>query len=343
MHTPIRVRTEDDKTYLDSVRPLDWGSGEMCEFASALTRMLDCAGDDVPYHYVLGVTGVAFRLTICAPLWNPGAYGFAGVSPDVHDLFGRAFTAVGHEFHWYPKGDRAADLQRITDSIASGIAVMLGGNVVDASDWLPITGYGEGGDVLLGSSPYGGGDRFKGYDVIPDWHAKANEYIFLGARGERPPAATIYTAALRLAVDLVRTPHVAERYMGLTAYEVLAAALHEEEFVETAERLEDGLWFRYLCLLCFNMMLDDRSSAAPFLRDAAVALPGGRAELLQAAGCYERSCELRKQLETILPSDFSPDAQKRLLDPDVRSDFARTILQIRDSDAQGIAHIEQAL
>ena len=159
----------------------------------------------------------------------------------------------------------------------------------------------------------------------------------------RPPAPTIYTEALRLAVDLVRTPQVADRYTGLKAYEVLASALREQEFPEDAERKEDELGFRYLCILCYNMMLDDHRWAAPFLRDAAEALPECGTELLRAADCYERSCEPRNQLEGIAKSDFSPDAQRRLLAPDVRDDYARTILRIRDGDEQGISHIEQAL
>ena len=155
--------------------------------------------------------------------------------------------------------------------------------------------------------------------------------------------ATIYTEALRLAVALVRTPQVADRYTGLKAYEVLAAALRDQEFPEDAERKEDQPGFRYLCILCYNMMLDDHKSAARFLRDAAEALPECRAELSRAADCYERSCELRDQLEGIVESDFSPDAQRQLLDPDVRDNYARTILQIRDAEEQGSSHTEQAL
>ena len=343
MPTPISLKSEGNRTYLEGVRPLDWGTGENCEFASALTRTLDCVGEDVPYHYVLGVTGVAFRFTMGPELWNPGFYGFEGVSPDVHDLMRRAFRAVGYGYHWYPQGDQAWDLQRITDSIRRGVTVMLKGCVVDASDWVVISGYEEPGDVLLGSSPYGGGDRFQGYDVIPEWHAKTREYIILGDKGERPPAATIYTEALRLAVELVRTPQVADGYTGLRGYDVLAATVREEEFHDDTDRHEGTLWFRYLCLLCYHMMLDDHRSAPPFLRDAAAALPACGGQLSEAAACYERSCEVRDHLDRLLPIDFSRDAQRRLLNPEVREEYARTILRIRDSDARAIAHVAQAL
>lgn len=338
MHTAISVRAEGDRTYLEGVEPLSWGTGEMCEFASALTRMLRCAGEEVPYHYVMGVTGVAFRFTFGAELWNPGFYGFASVAADEHDLIRRAFASVGYGYHLHPRGDQTEDVKRIARSLANGAAVMLEGCVVDASDWVLITG--ADGDALLGVSPYspfGKGERFKDYDVIRDWHPKTVEYIILGERAERPPEADIYSDALRLAEELVRTPHVADRITGLRGYEVLAAALREEEYSE------ETLGWRYLCLLCYNMMLDDHRSAAPFLRDAAEALPRWRTELHRAADCYERSCELRDRLEDLVPSNFSEEAQKRVLDPNVRDEYARVILEIRDIEESGVSCVEQAL
>jgi len=339
----ISVRSDENWTYLEGVEPLDWGKGEMCEFCAALDRTLRCVGADVPYHYLMGVTGVAFRFTIGPGLWNPGFYGFEGVSVDAHDLYRRAFSSVGYEYGWCPRGDEAEDFGRIRGSIDRGVAVMLRGNVIDASDWALITGYDGTARTLLGSSPYGGANRFAGYDVVTGWHEETREYILLGDACERPADETIYTEALRLAVDLVRTSQVRDRSTGLRAYEVLAAALREEAFSEHAEGKEDTLDFRYLCLLCYNMMLDDHASAAPFLRDAAEALPQCRSELLQAADGYARSHELRDGLEGIMRGDFSAEAQGRLLDLEVREHYARQILSIRDSDEEAISHIEHAL
>ena len=343
MISPVTVKTEGTKVYLDGIEPMCWSTGEMCELASALTRTLACVGEEVPYHTVMGVTGVAFRFTIGSELWNPGFYGFENVAADVYDLIRRAFAAVGHGYQLHAKGDLADDLARIARSIDDGVAVMLKGNVIDASDWALITGHD--GDVLLGMSPYSQGERgeqFQGYDVIREWHPKTREYIILGQKGQRPPAADIYAEALRLAVELVRTPRVADRSTGLRAYEVLAAELREDEFRRDARGKEDCLWFGYLCVLCYNMMLDDHKAAEPFLRDAASALPECSAELTKAAECYKRSLELRGQLEGILPSNFSKEAQQKLLDPSVRDEFARVLLEIRDAEEAGIACIERA-
>ncbi len=338
------VRTEGTRVYLDGVEPMSWGTGEMCEFASALTRTLACVGEAVPYHHVMGVTGVAFRFTIGCELWNPGFYGFERVAADASDLIRRAFAAVGYGYTLHPRGERAADLARIIRSINAGVAVMLRGDVVDASDWALITGYD--GDVLLGTSPYSPGDRaerFRGYDILRDWHPKVREHITLGDKAERPPAAVVYADALRLAVGLVRTPQVGDRFTGLRACEVLAKELREGEFRDKPGEREDSLWFRYLCVLCYEMMLDDHRSAAPFLRDAAGVLPRSATALAEAAAHYERSCRLRDGLNTILPDNFSTEAQRKLLDAAVRDEFARVLIEIRNVEEEGIASVEQAL
>jgi len=345
MDTPIKVATEGTKVYLEGVQPMDWGAGEMCEFAMALVRTLACVGEIVPYHYVMGVTGVAFRFTFGPKHWNPGFYGFEGVSPDVNDLIRRAFAAVGYAYAHHTNGDLAEDRERITDSLERGVAVMLRGHVVDASDWALVGGYDrEDGNVLFASSPYGKREKaIDCYDAAPDWHAKTKQYIILGAKGERPTPESVYTDALRLAVTLVRTPKMREAYAGLKALEVLASVLRTDEFPEHTERKEDQPGFRYLCILCYNMMLDDHKSSAPFLRDAAKVLPKCSAELTEAAACYERACALRDKLEGILKSDFSKEAQNAVLDPKVREAFAAALLKIRDAEEEGISHIEQAL
>lgn len=333
-----RLMTEGSKVYLDGIPLLDWGTGEMCEFASTFTRMFACLGEDVPYHTVMGVTGVAFRFTFGPEHWNPGYYAFAGVA-DERELFRRAFAAVGYGYHYHESGDTREDLQRIRDTIDRGIAVMLKGNVVDCSDWVLITGYDTGSDVLFGSSTYspvGTGERFNGYDVIREWHDRTRGYLLPGAKGAPLPPRDRYIEALQLAVRLARTPP-ANRYAGLNAYDSLTVVLRATDYTE-----ETRDW-RYLCLLCYEMMLDDHKSAAPFLRDAAQVLPDSTDDLTQAAACYEHSGTLRDSLDTLLPGDFSPAAQQRLLDPAVREEFARVLLAIRDVEEDGICHIAQAL
>lgn len=92
-------------------------------------------------------------------------------------------------------------------------------------------------------------------------------------------------------------------------------------------------------LICQN-----RRKHPNFLRWLAPALLRGDAvSLAAAAGGYEQSCELRDRLEGILPSNFSQEAQRKLLDPSVRDEFARVLLEIRDAEGAAISCIERAL
>ena len=61
------IKKKGRKVYIDGVRKISWDTGEMCEFASALVSAMHCLGESIPYHYVMGTSGAAFRFTL-----NPG-------------------------------------------------------------------------------------------------------------------------------------------------------------------------------------------------------------------------------------------------------------------------------
>jgi hypothetical protein len=46
---PITTQ-EGCKRYIEGVRKIAWDTGEMCEFAAALTSAIHCLGEDIPYH-----------------------------------------------------------------------------------------------------------------------------------------------------------------------------------------------------------------------------------------------------------------------------------------------------
>ena len=79
------------------------------------------------------------------------------------------------------------------DSINRGIPVLAFG-VVGPSDCCIITGYDQGGDVLLGWSTYQDIPEdhniphdVTGYFGKPGWHENIPGYILIGAKGERCP------------------------------------------------------------------------------------------------------------------------------------------------------------
>jgi hypothetical protein len=81
----------------------------------------------------------------------------------------------------------------IMDSIERGVPV-LAYHVVGPSDCCNITGYDEGGEVLLGWSTYQDNPEdhnippdVTGYFRKPGWHENLQGYILVGEKLGRPP------------------------------------------------------------------------------------------------------------------------------------------------------------
>ncbi len=147
------TKIEDRKVYIEGVRKISWDTGEMCEFASTLTSALSCLGEEISYHYVMGTWGAAFRFTLNPGEWDFGNYGIRNISADPNEPIRRAIEAAGYEYTIYETGSRQEDTARITASIDRGVPV-LAFRVVGPSDFCILTGYDDGGDVLLGRSTY---------------------------------------------------------------------------------------------------------------------------------------------------------------------------------------------
>ncbi len=341
------VREAGARAYVEGVRKVSWYTGEACEFASALVSAMGALGEEVPYHYVLGTTGVAFRLTLNPDPWNPGSYGIWAVAADPHAVVHRAFAAIGRDFTLHEKGSEEHDTAAIVASIDRGIPVPAFG-VVGPADCSLVTGYDQGGKTLLGWSTYQ--DIPDDHDIPPDvtgyfrkpeWHANTRGYVLIGGKKARPPLRRLAVDSLQWAVHLVGQTAVRDMPAGLRAYEVWADAMLQDRHFSSGDT--QVLGGPYLGILCLLMMIDDRRSAAPFLTQIAAELPELAPELLAAADCYRETCRLREGLGTLLKEDFSAEAITSLANPGLRREYAQGILAMRDQDAQAIAHIERCL
>jgi hypothetical protein len=318
----------------------------MCEFASSLISALKYMGEDVSYHYVMGVSGVAFRFIIDPGKWNPGNYGILGMAKDAYEPIRRAFDAVGYGYSIHAKSTAEEDGTLIMDSIDRGVPV-IAFRVVGPSDCSIITGYDDGGKVLLGWSTYQNipddhniPHDSTGYFRKPDWHDNLREegFILIGEKTERRSSRHIYRDALKWAVEVVRTPKVYDRYGGLEAYKVWADEMVQDRFFPKGAMAEIGQ--RYLSVLCNLMMLDDRRSAAEFLKLMAKDESDLAEGLHVATKCYEGICEMKNDLIDLVKDDFSAEAQRRIADHEIRRQYAEIIMRIRDKEEEAIGHIE---
>ena len=334
------------------------GKVELTPFPSSLKACLEFIGQPCAYHYLMGTTGAAFRLS-----WRPGWH-FDNVdikfmSNDPAAPFRRAFAAVGRAYEFIaPEGGHTEAIvrERIVASLKDGRPV-LGLGVVGPPEACIITGYDEGGDVLIGWSffqqmpEFLAGVEFEpsGYFRKRSWFAALEGLIVINEHLERPALGMIYRDALRWALQVVRTPNVNAyghaRANGLAAYDAWADQLLDDADFPACDI--GVLRQRFLLHddTTMGQVGEGRWNAALFLKDVAAHEPAMREDLLAAAACYEAEHDLMWRIWD-LEHARSPDLDvkaRTLSEPDVRRAIVTVIRAARARDAEAADHIERAL
>jgi hypothetical protein len=341
------VTTEGAKVYIPGVPRISWDTGEMCEFASALTAALRCLGDPIPYHYVMGTCGAAFRFSLLPGAWEYGAYSIRNIAAHPDEPIHRAMAAVGYQYALWERGPAQEDTDRIRASLDAGVPVLAFG-VVGPSDCCILTGYDDGGATLLGWSTYQDipddhpfPHDVTGYFRKPGWHPNLGGYLVLGPRGESGPRRTVYLEALRWAVQLMRLPENGRMSTGLAALGLWAEEMQQARYFPAGD--DQVLGSRYVSTAINMTMLRDHDSAAPFLRQVAAEAPDLAAGLAPAIACFDKATQLRQQLNGIIADDFSAEAMQAIADPGRRRSYAAGILDIQAKEGEALAALEQLL
>lgn len=341
------VRQEQQKVYIEGVRKISWDTGEMCEFASALVSAIESLGETLPYDYVMGTSGAAFRFTLNPGQWDFGNYGIRNISADPYEPVRRAFSAAGYALTLCEPGSFQQDSARIMDSIQRGVPV-LAFRVVGPSDCCVIAGYDEGGSVLLGWSTYQDiPDDHNiphdptGYFRKPGWHDNLHGYILIGEKTGRPAPRAAYRAALQWAVHLLRTPKNGRNVTGLAGLQAWAVEMTQAKYFPAGK--EEILGHRYVSAAVNMTMLRDHCLAEAFLRRAAQEAPDFQPELARAAECYAGVSRIRGEMDDLIGDNFSPEAMQAIADPKARRDYAAAILRIRDCEEEAARQMEMLL
>lgn len=306
------------------------------------------------YAYIMGASGAAFRL-----LWNPDRWDAANtdlmtISENPFEPYRRAFAAVGYEPEIVAKdpacSNEADFRERIAESIGRRERPVLALGVVGPPECSIVTGYDEGGDVLVGwsffqdASEYAGGLEFEpsGYFRKRGWYADTEAIFVLGERSGRPAPEEILRGTLEWAVSLAHTPNICGRLCGLAAYEAWAEALQRDEDFPAGDL--PTLRERHVAHNdAVGTVAEGRWYASRFLLDMAAIIPGATRRLLAAAGSYEIEHDLMHKLWALQGGNGWDDKKVlKLADPEVRRDSARIILQARDRELRALEYLEQA-
>jgi hypothetical protein len=313
---------------------------------------------NLTYLHLMGTTGAAFRLS-----WRPGWHldntEIMHMSDKPSAPFERGFEAVGRAYEVLvpPEGQgrEAYWRMRIAESIRDQGRPVLGFGVVGPPECCILTGYDEGGEVLIGWSFFqhipefnaGVGFEPSGYFRKRDWFKETYSPIVIGEKCERPPLAEIYRKALHWALKVVRTPlttrYGGERHNGLAAYAAWADHLsHDDDF--PAGDLPVLIERHMVHQDAVGTVAEGRWYAANFLQQIADHEPAMEEYLSAAAACYEAEHDLMWGVWNLMGGlGFGPEHARKLAQPAVRRQIISLILEARDRDAEAAEQIERAL
>jgi hypothetical protein len=309
---------------------------------------------DTTYVYLMGTTGTAFGLN-----WKPGWHmdnpDLAHISHDPLAPIRRGLTALGRDFEIVEKGaggdEESRFCERITTSIRThGRPVIAKGVLGPPVDCL-ITGFDEGGDVLIGWSyfqktkEFAAGVQFEpnGYFRRRGWCADTHRLIVLGERHAAPPAREVYRDALQWALTVARTPVTGgDRHNGIAAYRAWADAIVEDsEFV--GRRTADLRHRYHVHQDAVGTVAEGRWYAHNFLLKVLADVKAPEV-LSEAARCYDEEHTLMWKLWGLVGGPGASDRKARLFaDPVIRRGTADLILMAQEQDRRAAESIERAL
>ena len=331
-------------------------------WAGCLAACMAYLGEDISYHHVVGTSGMGFRLLWNSQSWDLGNVG--DLQMGSAEPYRRTFATTGYTCELLYNGkqrfgdlvgflgpslDRETLRQRIVESIADAGQPVIAWGVVGPPEACVITGYDEGGDVLVGWSHFQDNpSEFPEQDLEPsgafrrrDWFQHTLGLVLIGDKQEKPPLSETYRSALEWALQVVRTPMVDQHYNGLRAYEGWAEFMRREEDIQDDK---EALELRKGCLYDAMCMVAEREKAAAFLQEMAAHEPGIAMALEAAVDCYTREVNCLGQIHAATDGFIRSDEQLRKLgDPEARERIAQTILEGRVLDAEAADLLEQAL
>lgn len=320
------------------------------------------------YAFLVGVSGVASYLS-----WKDGWHDdnvapfYMSADPAAPER--HVFDAIGYAHEWVTKeqdGDsgpskgRDRFLERIVESLQRGKPV-LGYGVIGPPEPAIITGYDEGGDVLIGWSFFQNAATEcepSGYFRQRNWFEDTMCLLIIGEKQDKPALRDTYRAALRWMLQVTRTPMVRpepdapawyqQRHNGLAAYEAWAEHLRrddawpsgDEAVLRAHHQVHDQV---------VGMVAEARWYGSVFLAqvvegfEAGPRRQGRQAELLHAAACYAAEHDLMWEVWDLAGGIGNSEAYRAMADPAVRRQIASVILQARDQDTQAAQHIERVL
>lgn len=327
------VRHGEGRVWIEGVDKLCRANREWRENSvmRTLSICMQAAGEDASYDYLMGASGLAFRLHVHKDLCpsSPHAYCGYNVRNDAFAAMPRKMALLSPDQN---DGWEAAKARKaITNSIDRGIPVTYG-QIEDGVLWA----YEDGGDSLLGRS------YFRWHEDQPAQEMEDWPCGFAVAGDSQPlDRRQVLIHSLELARRLWETPAFEDYYSGKAAYDHWLEALQDPARYDEFGTMKDrdslhGNGYIYLCLQ------DARRAAVAYLKMMEPEAESARPHLVRAAAAYQKMLTLLDANHTNAPlGGWVKDPSEWT--PEKRAAEARALGQARRLDQQAQDELQLAL
>ncbi len=329
-------------------------------FPSCLRAILEYQGDTRnDYVYLMGVSGAAFFLNWGGWCGDNSAVYY--MSADLGAVFRHTFEAIGLGNDPAPVrcGPPPAHAEAIRERIIAETDAgrpCLAHGVVGPPETCIVTGYDDGGDVLIGWSFFQswpdewGNESLEfepcGYFRKRGWEAVTWDVMAVGEQKARPDRKQAFREALAWGLQVARTARSWQgRANGIAAFDAWIDHLQRDDVIADWKPGDTDEPPFNVHRDATDVIAEGRWYASRFLaRETPECMPYQASHLYAAASCYAAEHELMWRVWANEGGNARGEEQRaKFADPDVRRRSVGIIGQARDLDRQAADHIEAAL
>ena len=270
----VTAHREGDRGWLDGVK--GWSFDDKASSVHAASEnVMRAVGNDIGYDYLVGVSGLAFRMQVYKDSLCPS-------SP--HSRCGypcteRSAQALPWDSTLFQlKPDEAGNVNEarkaVVASIDRGVPVQYG-----IEEDGVIVGYRKNGNELVCFNPWKNGGRKTHIEKRWPWDV----LVYTGPKKEAPSKRALAVGALKQAVQMAETEEAGKYYVGFKAWQVYIDVLMSLDKADKKTRNDarQGNAWIYECLASY------RNTASRYLREIAPEFDKEIAtHLLKAADLY---------------------------------------------------------
>mgnify|MGYP000958330420 CR=1 FL=1 len=301
--------------------------------------------------HLMAVSGNSFQLCWQRG-WSMDNVALTHLADEPDEPYRRALWAMGRPIMLVRRAaerDNAAYFRRaVTESIDHGVP-LLGFGVVGAPDASIISGYDEGGEVVIGWSHFQSWpEATPGLDIEPDgqyrrrdWFDGCELLVLLGRAVAKPPLSEVVRETLRHALAIML--RVSARPVGLAAYRAWADQLRAATDIDAGDL--DTLRQQFAVHDdAVGTIAECRWYAGQWLQRVLAEGIGPAEPLAAAAACFDRQHDLMWRAWGLVGGNGRDDAKAlAFADPAVRDALASVIEEARDEEAAAAGHLQTAL